>query len=215
MTTEYGNILDALHALPWHEPEKLGVTKIAPVGHESSSFFPGQCGFQGARFPVRGIMLVANNFDNLDGWKRYRDDLSEEDNSTTMVKFRDYVLPETREPLEHFWFTNYCLGVMNRKTSQYKFPSKAVETLKFREFFEKSVEYMKPRVIVTMGAYAAEWLGTDYSKRERVDTKTFGDHSSRLLAIVHPSAWTWNGIGFSKDDFRNEGKRICRALGPS
>jgi len=208
----YANIFKAYEASLWGNAEKYGVTKIAPVGHASLSFFPGQYGFVGPEFPIGGIMVVANNFDNLAGWATYEKDLTAEDNSNTMVKFKAYVVPETGEPLQQFWFTNYCLGVMDRKDSQYTFPRKAVEALEFKRFFEACVKTMQPRLIVTLGAPAAVWVGTDYADRKRVDEKTFGDHATRLLAIVHTSGWTWNRKGFSKVDFRAEGRRIRESL---
>jgi uracil-DNA glycosylase len=208
----YADVLEAFEALPWHEAEAHWVTKIAPVGHESLSFFPGQRGFFGAQFPLGGIMLVANNFDNLDGWLAYESNLDDKDESATMLKFTELIQPETHEPMEQFWFTNYCLGVMKKRTRRYRFPHAAVEALQFRPFFHRCVEVMKPRLIVTLGAYAATWLGTDYAARERVDSKTFGKHTTRLMAIVHPSAWTWRRKGFTLDDFRMEGRRMREAL---
>ena len=129
-----------------------------------------------------------------------------------MVTFLYHVLPQTRMPLEQFWFTNYCLGVMDRRTSQYKFPHHVAKALKFDHFFERCVKAMRPRLIVSLGAYAARWLKTDYARRERIDERVVGGHPTRLLAAVHTSAWTWNRRGFSLEDFATEGRRIRKAM---
>lgn len=208
----YAEILEAYEALPWGDAAHHHVTKIAPQGHPGISFFPGQRGFVGPAFPVGGVMIVANNYDNLAGWNAYRPNLAAEDTSRTMVTFLNHVLPHTGRSLEHFWFTNYCLGVMDRPTSQYKFAHQAAKALKFDHFFERCVQAMRPQLIVSLGAYAAEWLRTDFARRERIDERVIGGHSTRLLAVVHTSAWTWNRKGFSFEDFAIEGRRIREAI---
>jgi hypothetical protein len=204
----YRAIVAQLDGLPWHLAPS--VTAIRPQNRKSLNFFPGQRGYAGQRFPIGGVMVVANNFTSLNGWAEYRASPDRESVTPTWRKMR-VMLEGSGLPIDRFWFTNYCLGIMDRDVESYEFPAVVVKTLRFRQFFEASAEAMRPSVIVSLGRPAARHLSTDYEHRERIDVREFGTHTTKLIAAVHPSAWTWRGKGFGEDDFRREGARIAEA----
>lgn len=213
MEDVYESILATLDSVPWLLAPS--VTPIRPVGHEALSFFPGQRGFVGSKFPVGGVMFVANNFDNLSGWLSYSSDLNRRDDTRTMNILRKIVIPEAGIATNSFWLTNCCLGVMDRNSMRYRFAKRICLLLEFGRVLDECAALMRPRLIVSMGGLAAEFLKTDYRQRKRVDWRSFGGHETRLMAIVHPSAWTWQNAGFPKERFREEGRRIRDALAMS
>ncbi|HET6276012.1 MAG TPA: hypothetical protein VFE16_08810 [Candidatus Cybelea sp.] len=195
----------ALESLPWDDvPE---VTLIRPIPRKHIDFFPGHRGHIGARFPVGGIMVVGNNFSSLKGWGDYIGSPDVASPTSTWRKVR-LMIEGSGLSWEDFWFTNYCFGVMDRKKESYDFPRRIIKALEFESMFSKSVAAMRPRLIVSLGRLAAKHLRTDYDLRGRVDERVIGGHPARLLAAVHPSAWTWNGKGFRDEDFVGEGARI-------
>jgi hypothetical protein len=157
-------------------------------------------------------MMVANNFDCLAGWKTYCDDPSQQDKSPTMRRL-PRIIERSQIPPEQIWLTNFSLGVMDARdkngkpTSRYEFPKKVRQTLRFAEAFEAFVEAMKPRLIVTMGEYAANYICTDYvgtSTRRPADTRTL--YGCKASAILHPGA-----PGISDAQFDAEAERIRHA----
>jgi hypothetical protein len=208
--TAYDRILAALDSVPWSAAPEI--TPIRPLARKSIDFFPGQCGFTGADFPTGGIMMVGNNFSTVKGWNEYREWPDIESTTATWRKLR-LIVEASELPIDKFWFTNYCLGAMINASESYDFPRRIIKALQLDRAFCECVAVMKPRLIVSLGGPAAKYLGTDFQYRHRVDQRTIAGHPTRLLAIVHPSGWTWGpgGRGFSDDDFREEGKRIGRA----
>lgn len=191
----YRRILDVLRSVPSH-PD---VTPIEPLEREGLSFFPGHRGFLGSAFPVGGVMLVANNFDNFAGWEAYRQDPTAVDDSRTSKKLRK-ILDAAGVAVEDCWLTNYALGVMDAETSQYEFPRKVREHLQLARVFSECVDIMRPRLIVAMGGYAQTYLRV--RRGEVVDL--FG---TSAIAIWHPSA------RYKSDEhFTGEGRRIREAL---
>jgi hypothetical protein len=210
MSDPYAAIMTALESLPWSSvPE---VKLISPIPRTHIDFFPGHRGHIGERFPVGGIMVVGNNFSSLKGWGDYNASPDVESPTSTWRKLR-LVIDGSGLPWEDFWFTNYCFGVMDRKAESYDFPDRIIKALEFESMFSKSVAAMRPRLVVSLGRLAANHLRTDYRFRERIDERVIGGHPARLLAAVHPSAWTWNGKGFRDEDFVAEGARIRYAAG--
>ncbi len=192
----YRRILNVLRSAPRH-PD---VTPIEPQGHEALSFFPGQRGFVGASFPIGGVMLVANNYDNLQGWRKYKADLSAVDKSKSFKKLTEVILPAAQVPIEECWLTNYALGVMDKPTSQYKFPRDVRDHLTLAEKIEEFVSIMQPRLIVAMGGDAQSYLRV--RRGEVVDL--FG---TKAIAIWHPGRFHK-----SDADLEAEGARIREAL---
>jgi hypothetical protein len=180
-------------------PRHPEVTPIQPLERDGLSFFPGHRGFLGSSFPVGGVMLVANNFDNLANWLKYESDPSAVDDSRTSKNMRK-ILAAASVALEDCWFTNYALGVMDRPTSQYEFPRRIREQLELARVFRECVDIMRPRLIVAMGDYAQ-----DYLKVRRGEV--FDLHGTRAVAIWHPSA-RYKGDAH----FVDEGRRIREAL---
>lgn len=208
MLRPYNAILASLESLPWNSvPE---VTPIHPLARKNIDFFPGQVGHTGARFPGGGVMVVANNFSSLKGWRDYAEGTDEESTTATWRKLR-LMIQASGVPWDDFWFTNYCLGVMARKRESYDFPHRIIKTLKFETMFERTVAAMRPRLVVSLGRLASKHLRTDYELRERIDDRKICGHATRLLAAVHPSAGTWRRKGFWFEDFANEGTRIGAA----
>ena len=113
--------------------------------------------------------------------------------------------------MDRFWFTNYCHGVINSPQESYNFPASVIKVLEFSRIFEECVRIMQPSLIVSLGLLPAKHLGTDFASRENIERRTILGHPTCLLAAVHPSAWTWQGKGFSDGDFRAEGARIGSA----
>lgn len=206
----YQEIMSALEAVPWDRaPEVL---RIKPLGRTHIEFFPGHCGYDGLEFPIyNGIMVVANNFSSVKGWRDYCEDVDRESVVRTWRNLR-VIIQASEIEIERFWFTNFCLGAMHRKTESYDFPKRIIKSHEFDQFFGKCVTAMKPALIVSLGRLAARHLGTDYAQRKIVDSRAIANHPTKLLAAVHPSAWTWQKRGFSSEDFRVEGERICAAL---
>lgn len=204
----YAAIVALLDSVPW--PLAPNVTVIRPQNRTSLDFFPGQRGYAGEYFPVGGVMVVGNNFATLKGWADY---CSSPDCGSAIPTWRNMrvIVEASALPIERFWFTNYCLGVIDRDRESYDFPAPLVKALQFQRVFEGCVAAMRPSVIVSLGRSAARHLSTDYKRRERTEVRTIGTHKTRLLAAVHPSAWTWGGRGFAEDDFRHEGRRIGEA----
>src|ERR1700693_3145837 len=101
----YERMLGVLRAVKWERAPE--VTPIEPQGHEALSFFPGQRGYDGRVFPVGGLMLVANNFDNLTNWLTYKADLSAEDTTQSFARLRDYIIPASGRNCGECWLTNY------------------------------------------------------------------------------------------------------------
>ncbi len=192
----YKHILDVLHSVPSH-PD---VTPIEPEGHAALSFFPGQRGFVGPAFPINGVMLVANNFDNLDGWQKYERDLSAVDTSKSFKKLTQTILPAAGVPIENCWLTNYALGVMDRPDSQYEFPANVRAALQLEKKFAEFVAIMQPRLIVAMGEYVQNYLRVP--RGEVVEL--FG---TKVIAIWHPGRFHK-----SDADLETEAQRIREAL---
>jgi hypothetical protein len=204
----YEAILASLESLPWRSvPE---VTPIRPLARKNIDFFPGQAGHTGPSFPVGGVMMVGNNFSSVKGWNDYATGADEQSTTATWRKLR-VMIEASGVPWDDFWFTNYCLGAMERSRESYDFPHRVVKALKFETMFERSVAEMRPRLIVSLARAAAKHLRTDYERRERLDEKDLGGHATRLLAAVHPSAWTWRRKAFGLEEFINEGRRIGAA----
>jgi hypothetical protein len=65
----YLEIVAALDRIPWQLAES--VTRIKVQDRKNLNFCPGQRGFSGLEFPIGGVMIVANNFTNLQGWAKY------------------------------------------------------------------------------------------------------------------------------------------------
>jgi hypothetical protein len=204
----YRTIVVQLDSVPWHLAPS--VTAVQPQNRKSLNFFPGQRGYAGEQFPIGGIMVVANNFTSLNGWAEYCTSPDCESVTPTWRKMR-VMVEASGLPIDRFWFTNYCLGLMERDVESYEFPAAIVRILQFHSFFAACVETMRPSAVVTLGRSAARQLSTDYDCRERIDVRTFATHTTKLIAAVHPSAWTWRGKGFGEDDFRCEGARIAQA----
>lgn len=205
MLSAYETIIATLDSLPWGAVPEL--TPIHPLDRKSIDFFPGQVGHTGPDFPVGGVMVVANNFSSLKGWREYSEGPDEESLTATWRKLR-VMIHASGVPWDDFWFTNYCFGVMDRKRESYDFPRRIIKALKFETMFEQCVAVMRPRLIVSLGRLASKHLRTDYSLRKRIDKREIGGHSTHLLAAVHPSPWTWRGRGFGAADFIAEGARI-------
>lgn len=191
----YRRVLDVLRSVPSHPY----VTPIEPNGHTALSFFPGQRGFVGPSFPIGGIMLVGNNFDNLKHWLEYRDNPLAVDTTKTFKRLTQDILPAAQVELENCWLTNYALGVMDKPTSQYEFPAKVQAALQLKKKFAQFVDIMRPRLIVIMGAYVRGYVGIDRGSVRRM----FG---TNVIGIHHPSA---RG---PLEQFRAEGQRIREAL---
>jgi len=100
---------------------------------------------------------------------------------------------------------------MEQDAESYDFPGRIIRTLEFNRVFEKCVGAMRPILIVSLGRLAARHLGTDYARRETVERRTIGNHPTKLMVTVHPSAWTWQKRGFTERGFRLEGERIGSA----
>lgn len=186
-------MLGVLRAVKWERAPE--VTPIEPQGHEALSFFPGQRGYDGPVFPVGGLMLVANNFDNLTNWLTYKAHLAAEDTTQSFARLRDYIIPASGRNFSECWLTNYCLGVMDMPNSQYPFPAATRRALEFETKFDAMVAIMRPRLIVAMGGLAAECLKAKREPSLRGDT--------RIIAIDHPGRWH-KGPKY----FKAEGMRI-------
>lgn len=203
----YDDILAALRSVKW-ELFKDKVTPIEPDCHTKVNFFPGQRGYTPPAFPVGGVMMVANNFSNLDGWCDYCRDLDFHDTSPTWTRLRNLILPNTGILDNEFWFTNYNLGVMDVPDQQYEFKRPIREGLGFELVFEKCVVAMRPRLIVTLGGYAAKYLKTDYATREESRRRI------REVRTIYgcPAISTWHPAArksmFPDEIFIAEGKRI-------
>lgn len=193
----YAGVLSALRSIPWDLAKE--VTPIEPRAFKHLAFFPGRKGYSGTDFPVHGVMLVGNNYDNLDCWNKEKD---EESASPTWKRLRAITFPVSKVPCERFWFTNYCHGVMRSKNSRYEFPPRIRTLLEFRRVFEECVVAMQPKVIVSLGGFARHYL-----KFERGEAKpqTIMGHETLVLAAYHPAA------GGTLDKFKEDAARIGRA----
>ncbi len=206
----YEHILAALDSVPWDRAPE--VFPIRPLARTNIDFFPGHCGYVGPEFPLRdGIMVVANNFSSVKGWQDYSGDADRESMTRTWRNLR-LMIEASGVEIERFWFTNYCHGVMEQGAESYDFPGRIIKTLEFDRVFEKCVGAMRPALIVSLGRLAARHLGTDYARRETIERRTIASHPTKLMAAVHPSAWTWQKRGFTDQDFRLEGERIGSAF---
>lgn len=201
----YAGVLEALNSIPWHRAPL--VTAIAPRDFKQWNFFPGRSGFIGNEFPMYGVMVVANNYDCLDGWEKEVDEL---DLSPTMRRLRDITIPFSQVPPEQFWFTNYCHGVMDNRDERgrpdpcYSFPAKVCEDLEFRRVFEECVLAMRPRVVVAFGGDADGYLKFP---RGEAQPRTIQGHETLVLSVYHTSA---RG---TLDKFYADAERIGRAYG--
>ena len=208
----YASILSALDSIPWSRAPEVLPTR--PMNRKSLDFFPGHHGYEGAEFPVGGIMIVGNNFSSAKGWHDYCESDDVDSSTRTWRRLRPMV-EASGMPLERFWFTNYCHGALNRPLNRpkesYNFPASLIKALEFARIFEHSVETMRPVLVVSLGGLAARHLQTDYALREKIEIRTIAGHQTMLLAAVHPSAWTWQKRGFTEKDFREEGARIGKA----
>lgn len=204
MTSPYEAILKSLESVPWSKAAE--VTPIRPIPRDHIEFFPGHVGYVGANFPVGGIMAVGNNFSNLVNWRKYETGADHESDTKTWSRLR-LMIAASGEPIENWWFTNYCLGVIDGPSESYNFPRRTIKLLEFQRVFAECVAAMRPRLIVALGRPVADSLKADYS-RERIEATTVGGHATRLLATVHPSAWTWRGKEFGDREFVMEGERI-------
>jgi hypothetical protein len=208
-TAIYESMLSLLDGIPWGlAPE---VTDVRPLERENIDFFPGHRGYLGAEFPSGGIMVVGNNFSSLKGWSDYRNSPDVESPTRTWRNLKA-VIEASGIQMSRFWFTNYCMGAMDQTAESYDFPTRTVRKLEFARVFEGCVSLMRPALIVTLGRLASARVGTDFANRKRIDVRDVGGHETRLIALVHPSAWTWQGRGFTADDLRTEGARIATAL---
>lgn len=206
----YEAILAALLAVPWDRAPE--VIPIQPLDRVHIDFFPGQRGFFGPDFPHQnGIMVVGNNFSRLSGWKDYIESPDRQSEIATWRKLR-IIIDASGLGIGRFWFTNYCHGVMDRNRESYSFPKHVIKRLEFDKLFEKCVALMKPALVVSLGSLASDLLKTDYEQREKIDRRTIAGHPTKLIAAVHPSAWTWGKRGFTIEDFRREGCRIREAV---
>ena len=204
----YASLLEALESIPWSRaPEVL---PLRPMERNALDFFPGHRGYAGSKFPVGGIMIVGNNFSTTKGWQKFRASPDRESSIPTWRRLRK-IIESSGLPLERFWFTNYCHGALDREAESYEFPARIVKALELDRVFERCVETMRPVLVVSLGRTAARHLRTDFALRERVDERTINGHSTKLMATVHPGAWTWQRRGFTDEDFREEGRRIGKA----
>jgi uracil-DNA glycosylase len=154
-------------------------------------------------------MVVGNNFSTIKGWDDYKNSPDVDSPISTWKRLR-LIMRESGVPAEDWWFTNYCLGAMAGTAESYNFPRRIIKALEFDRVFAECVAAMKPRLVVTLGLLASNLLKTDFG-RERIDEREIGGHRTRLMAAVHPSAWTWRGKGFGDKDFAAEGARIGAA----
>ena len=205
---EYASILSALDSIPWSLASE--VTPLRPTDRNSLDFFPGHHGYEGAVFPVGGIMMVGNNFSTTKGWGDYCASPDRDSPTKTWRQLRP-IIKASGVPLERFWFTNYCHGALVGDDESYEFPGKLIKALDFARFFEHCVAEMRPMLVVSLGVLAARYLRTDYAFREKTETRTIAGHQTKLLAAVHPSAWKWQNRGFTKKDHLEEGVRIGEA----
>ena len=156
-------------------------------------------------------MIVGNNFSSLSGWKTYSESSYRQSETTTWRKLQ-LMIDASGLGIGRFGFTNYCHGVMEQKSECYSFPKHIVRSLEFNQLFTTFVASMKPALIVSLGNLASDLLGTDYKQRDKIDRRTIAGHSTKLIAAVHPSAWTWANRGFTFEDCRLEGQRIRAAV---
>jgi len=198
----YERILAVLDDVPWAAVPH--VERIYPRDRQNIDFFPGQRGFAGPTFPVGGIMMVGNNFCSRSGEGGLPSWLEAPDVPSaikTWRRLRDFTIPSSGLSIERFWFTNYCHGAMDVRDKKgkiresYRFRSTFVKTLCFDKVFERHVELMQPRLIVSLGSPARDWLKV-------VDRTTVG---SEIIAITHPSA------PCSDEQCKNDGRRIRAA----
>jgi hypothetical protein len=140
MKKPYKAILRSLDSVPWSKvPE---VTPIRPIRRDNIDFFPGHVGHVGPIFPVGGIMVVGNNFSTLAGWRSYEDGPDRESDTKTWQRLR-LMIEASGEQIEDWWFTNYCLGVMDGPSESYDFPRRVTKVLEFERVFAECVAAMR------------------------------------------------------------------------
>jgi hypothetical protein len=170
------------------------------------SFYPGGRGYSSSSFPTSGVMYLGHNFDKLKGLQESTTRGREE--NLTWRRIRDSVLTHLSE--EQIWFTNYFMGVLERKTNigevvrSASFPAFEEDCW---EFFKSQVAIQKPRVIVALGREVVRVLhpgnrldmpfwelkksdayGPLRLKAHDVEIKLAqGNHRTKLVAAYHPS----------------------------
>jgi hypothetical protein len=141
----------------WVEPYPLGVQGV-PHPIKGTAFFPGGLGLlvdedetRGV-FPEDSIMVVGQDFNSVLAYERARSKGTEVGLSTAWRILSD-VFSAGSIPLRQCFFTNVYMGLRTHGPETGRFPGARDRAFVGRcvEFFNRQLEAVKPRLIMTLG----------------------------------------------------------------
>lgn len=197
-------------------PYPRGVVPV-PEPIKGTAFFPGGLGLCVEESSVVGpehtpVMVVGQDFNTAATYERARQCGTEIDSSQTWWNIRS-VFRKLGLPIEQCFFTNFYMGLREGGSEVGPFPGRHDRGFVQRcaRFFERELEVMRPKLIVTLGTVPMVAVGKEVFKRsmprtlsECVDVyedlpAAYG--SVALVGLTHPSLY-----------FANVGRRRFRGL---
>ncbi len=197
-------------------PYPKGVVPV-PKPIKGTAFFPGGLGLCFEESSAVGpehtaVMVVGQDFNTAATYEHAFERETEIDSSQTWWNIRS-VFRKLALPIDQCFFTNFYMGLREGGSEIGPFPGRNDRNFVQRcaRFFERELEVMRPRLIVTLGTVPLVAIGKEVFKRsmprilsECVDVYhdlPAAHGSVALVALTHPSLY-----------FANVGRRRFRGL---
>jgi len=193
-------------------PYPSGVCAV-PDRIAGKAFFPGGDGLwkedrqtERPAMPVGRVMVLAHNFDSVQGFQRSRKRGYEKNSTWTHLRA---LLEIAGIGLGECFFTNFYMGLKVGRSSRGKFPGAFDPefVLRCRRFLLEQLSVQRPAVILALGTHVPrqlaevaenlpEWRGvttlkaldeTGYPKKSRVRFRGVPSVQATVVALVHPS----------------------------
>jgi hypothetical protein len=172
-----------------------GVVPV-PEPLAGTAFFPGGFGLYAECPP--DIMIVGQDFNTIATYEKARHHGSEFDTSTTWRNMKA-IFPRLGIPFERCLFTNFFMGLRESGSETGPFPG--IKDPHFVQacarFFERQLETVRPRLIVTLGIAPLKLLGkhvfrisTPASLTEC--TSIYRVNQISVVPLTHPSMYFAN-----------------------
>ena len=200
--------------------ECAGMTPI-PTPLPGLGVFPGGHGLWSAKpgFPLPPlvrptVMIVANDFFSLDGFRKLQQQPMGESKSDPFWKNLQQLLTDAGVPLDACFFTNAIMGLRLVGPVEGKSPGFADPHFRAQcaRFLVRQVELIRPQVILTLGEFAPQVLAdvaprmlnlsrwNSFAEVDRKERNLFRDVAigpAELLVkavaiMMHPSCRPWN-----------------------
>ncbi len=216
-----------------------GIKQMPSDRIAGTAFFPGGDGlYEHKNFPIEGIMVLGQDFDNEENFnqsKISRSEITKPKGNRTWDNL--IAILENKVSIEKCFFTNAIMGLREgngKNTGRSKAFLKKNELFlnECREFFKEQLRFQKPKLIIGLGAHIPMFLSETSSDLKRLSKITslsqigdsfednffknvvfndIPDYQAKVIFITHPSLYYANVINRKKGDKNFEFDLIRRS----